>query len=231
MDSSRTIEALRVAARALNSSSDREAVKAFQTAQDALDAAKADRLASLQTSRDFELDGASTLSTWVRNELRLSAKDASTLVSAAATLAHLPAVAEAAAAGQIRSAHVATFTYGLKHIGHKIVTDSEAWLLEVAKTCEPNELFRVIRALRDAIYPEGLDKELDRDWAKGMDKQDLQVNAVPAGFSPAAMPYFAAAPLSPVFSRPWLVRSFRLFSARSVHPGTRTTTVRVQSDV
>ena len=64
MDSAPTIEALRVAARALDCGSDREAVKAFQTAQDALDAAKADRLASLQTSRDFELNGASTLSTW-----------------------------------------------------------------------------------------------------------------------------------------------------------------------
>ena len=169
MDYAPTIEALRVAARALDCGSDREAVKAFQTAQDALDAVKATRLASLQTSRDFELDGASTLSTWVRNELRLSARETATLVSAAATLTHLPAVAEAAAAGQIRAAHVATFTYGLKHIGHKMVTDSESWLLEVATTCEPNELFRVIRALRDAIYPE----ELDKDWAKGMDKQDL----------------------------------------------------------
>ena len=178
MDSAPTIEALRVAARALDSGSDREAVKAFQAAQDALDAAKATRLASLQTSRDFELDGASTLSTWVRNELRLSTRETATLVSASATCAHLPAVAEAAAAGQIRAAHVATFTYGLKHIGYKIVTDSESWLLDVAKTCEPNELFKVIRALRDAIYPE----ELDKDWAKGMDKQDIQLNAVPAGF-------------------------------------------------
>ncbi|MBC7593963.1 MAG: DUF222 domain-containing protein [Kineosporiaceae bacterium] len=189
MDSAPTIEALRVASRVLDCGSDRDAVKAIQRAQDALDAVKAERLASLQTSRDFELDGASTLSTWVRNELRLSAKEASTLVSAAATCAHLPAVAEAAAAGQIRAAHVATFTYGLKHIGYKVVTDSESWLLDVAKTCEPNELFRVIRALRDAIYPE----ELDKDWAKGMDKQDIQVNAVPQGFhEPGSRPATSA---------------------------------------
>ena len=166
------------------------------------------------------------LSTWVRNELRLSARETATLVNAAATCAHLPAVAEAAAAGQIRSAHVATFTYGLKHIGSRIVTDSEAWLLDVAKTCEPNELFRVIRALRDAIYPE----ELDKDWAKGMDKQDIQVNAVPAGFSPAAMPYFAAAPLSRVSSPPWLVRGSGPSWTPSAHPGTRTTTAPVPND-
>ena len=178
MDSAPTIETLRVAARALGSGSDREALKAIQTAQDALDAAKATRLASLQVSRDFELDGAPTLSTWVRNELRLSAKEAATLVSAATTCAHLPAVAEAAAAGEIRSVHVATFTYGLKHIGHQVVTDSEPWLLDVAKTCEPNELFKVIRALREAIHPE----ELDQEWVKGMDTQDIQVNSVPAGW-------------------------------------------------
>lgn len=178
MDTGPTIVTLRAAARALDSGTDREAVKAIQAAQDALDAAKATRLASLEVSRDFELDGASTLSTWVRNELRLSAKEAATLISSSATLSHLPEVAEAAAAGEIRAAHVAAFTYGLKHIGHRVVTESEPWLLEVARTCEPNELFRVVRALREAIYPD----ELDDAWTKGMDRQDIQLNAVPSGW-------------------------------------------------
>ena len=178
MDIAPTIETLRTVARALNSDSDREAVKAIQAAQDALDAVKATRLAALEVSRDFELDGASTLSTWVRNELRLSAKEAATLLSASATLAHLPAVAGAAAAGQIRAAHVAALTYGLKHIGHRVVTEAEPWLLDVARTCEPNELFRVVRALREAIYPD----ELDDAWGKGMDRQDIQLNTVPSGW-------------------------------------------------
>ncbi len=178
MNSAPTIEALRTAAYALESGSDRESVRAFQAAQDALDAAKAQRLAAMEVSKDYELDGASTLSTWVRNELRLGAKEAATLVSASATLTHLPAVAEAAASGQIRAGHVGMFTYALKHIGFKITVESEPWLLEVAKTCEPNDLFKVVRALREAIYPD----ELDKKWAEGMDRQDIQLNAVPSGW-------------------------------------------------
>lgn len=172
------IETMRVAARALQTGSDREAVKAIQTAQDALDAAKAERLAALEVSREFEIDGTSTLSTWVRGELRLGAKEASRLVAASSTMKHLPAVAEAAADGEIRAAHVATFTYSLKHVGHKVVTASEPWLLDVAKTCEPGELFKVMRALREAIYPD----ELDKKWSEGMERQDIQINPVPSGW-------------------------------------------------
>ncbi len=178
MDSGTTIETMRTAAYALRSGSDRDALKAIQAAQDALDAAKADRLAALEISREFELDGASTLSTWVRNELRLNAKEASRLVANSATCTHLPAVAEAAARGEIRAAHVTTFSYGPKHIGYSIVTEAAPWLLDVAKNCEPGELFRVMRALREAIYPDDLDKA----WAEGMERQDIQINAVPSGF-------------------------------------------------
>ncbi len=59
-----------------------------------------------------------------------------------------------------------------------MITEAEPWLLDVAKHCEPNELFRVMRALREAIYPD----ELDKSWANGMDRQDIQLNAVPNGF-------------------------------------------------
>ena len=48
----------------------------------------------------------------------------------------------------------------------------------MARANEPNELFRVVRALREAVYPDDLDKA----WAEGMDRQDIQVNAVPDGW-------------------------------------------------
>lgn len=178
MDSGRIIAAMQAAAHALISGSDREAVRAIQGAQDALDAAKADRLASIAETCAYELDGASTLNVWVRNELRLGASQAANLVRASSTLAQLRAVAEAAEAGQIRADHVAAFTYGIKHIGASQIIDAEPWLLDVARTCEPLELFKVVRALREAIFPE----ELDKAWAEGMDKQDIQVVAVPGGW-------------------------------------------------
>ncbi|MET0820514.1 MAG: HNH endonuclease, partial [Aeromicrobium sp.] len=64
------IDAMRTAAHALEAGDAREKLRAVQVAQDALDAAKAVLLAELDASRGFELDGASTLNAWVRNELR-----------------------------------------------------------------------------------------------------------------------------------------------------------------
>ena len=178
MDPESTIEAMKQAAYAMKMGSDRDAVRAIQAAQDALDAAKAVRLRSIEESKAYEADGASTLNTWVRNELRLDAKDAASLVNASTTLTYLPAVAEAAASGAIRTDHVAAFTYGIKHIGAGVIRQSEPWLLDVARTSEPLELFRVVRALREAVFPDDLDKA----WAEGMDKQDIQVLPVPGGW-------------------------------------------------
>ena len=121
MDSGVTIERLREAARALKSGDSRTKLRAIQAAQDALDAAKAHELAVLQESKDYELDGASSVTTWARNELRLDAKASKALVRAAVTMRDLPAVGQAAAEGRIRLDHVVVFGYGLKHIGAEVV--------------------------------------------------------------------------------------------------------------
>ena len=178
MDSGVVVERLREAARALRSGDSRTRLRAIQVAQDALDAAKAAELAVLQESKEFELDGASSVTTWARNELRLDAKASRALVRAAVTMRDLPAVGEAAADGRIRLDHVAVFGYGLKHIGSEIVRQSEDWLLEVASTHEPAGLWQVMRDLREAVYPD----ELDQAWIDGMDRHDIQVNPVPDGW-------------------------------------------------
>lgn len=174
MDTGATIERLRGAAHALKSFDDRAALRAIQAAQDSLDAAKADRLAALQESKEFELDGASTVTTWARNELRLDARETKALVRASATAKALPAVGKAAAEGRIRLDNLAVFSYGLKHIGDAIVRESEGWLLDVATTHEPAGLRQVMRDLREAVYPD----ELDEAWAKGTANEDIQVNPV-----------------------------------------------------
>jgi hypothetical protein len=178
MYSGATLQALQTAADALSYVDDREVARAFQAAQDALDTAKAARLSSMELSRSYELDGAASLNVWVRNELRMSAKQATTLVRMPHTIARLPAVARAAEAGEIRAEHVAAFTYGIKHVGADVVDEHEAVLVDVAKTAEPHELFKVIRHLREVIYPDDLDKA----WAEGMEREDIQINAVPDGF-------------------------------------------------
>ena len=80
--------------------------------------------------------------------------------------------------GKVSLDHVAAFTYGPKHIDAEIVRESEGWLLDVALSCEPTALRTVMRDLREAVYPDSLDEA----WARGMDKQDLQVNPVPEGW-------------------------------------------------
>jgi hypothetical protein len=178
MDSGATIQTLHTAARAITAASDLDCVRAIQTAQDALDAEKAVRLAAIELSRSYELEGASTLATWTRTELRMSAKEAKALARASFTFGQLPQVAEAARAGLIRLNHVNVFTYGLKHIGAPLLVSEQEWLVDIAKKCEPAELLHLMKSLREALFPD----ELDQAWMDGMDKQDFQVMAVPDGF-------------------------------------------------
>lgn len=178
MDAELTIEAMRTAAQALRSASDLDAVRAIQAAQDALDAAKCARIGAIRTSREFELEGASSVATWAKNELRLNAREAKALARSSSTLDQLPMVAEAATAGQIRMAHVHVFTYGVRHVGLEIMVDCQDWLLDVARHWEPAELFDVMKKLKAAVHPDSLDEA----WRKGMDKADFQVEAVPGGY-------------------------------------------------
>lgn len=173
-----TVEVLRRAAQALAVGDVRESLRAVQSAQDVLDGVKAELLVQLNDQSLYELDGASTAKSWVRTQLRVDGGQASRWLRCAHATRRLPAVAQAVAAGEIRTEHVNVFAYGLKHIGDEIVTDAIDWLLGVAKTSEPGELFAVMKQLRDAVYPE----ELDDAWAKGADQQHFSVEPVPLGY-------------------------------------------------
>jgi hypothetical protein len=178
MERTPIVDTLREAAQLIGRGPDAEALRAIQVAQDALDAAKVAHLAGLAETRGFEAEGASSVGSWARLHLRIGAGETSTLTRAAATLARLPRVAEAAVTGRIRAAHVNVFSYGLKHVGAGPVEQMMDVLLGVATTSNPAELMQVMRALREAVHPD----ELDQSWARGMDKADLQVNAVPEGY-------------------------------------------------
>ncbi|GAA1728909.1 HNH endonuclease [Aeromicrobium alkaliterrae] len=178
MSSTVTVQALREAAHALTSGDHRAALVAIQTAQDALDAAKAHHLAEMERTAEFELDGSSTITAWARQYLRLEAKQTKQYLAADATMRDLPAVANAAAQGQVRLEHVKILTFGIKHIGAGVISNAEPWLLPVARTHEPSKLRQVVRKLREALYPE----ELDQAWIDGMAKEDIHLSAVPDGW-------------------------------------------------
>lgn len=173
-----TIDAMRTAAQTLTVGDVRAKLHAVQAAQDALDGVKAALLVELDSSKDFEIDGASTLNAWVRTQLRLNARQASILVRNSVVLRDLPRVAQASLAGQISAAHVQVFAYGLKHIGLEPMRELEDVFVEVALENEPAVLFEAVKHLRDKLYPE----DLDDAWQRGMDKEDFQVEAVPDGW-------------------------------------------------
>jgi hypothetical protein len=178
MDPQPTLDAMRTAAHALKTGDVRTKLHAVQSAQDALDAARATLLADLDQSKDFELDGASTLNTWVRNQLRMNAGQAAALVKNVAALRDLPGVAEAAMSGQISSAHVRVFVYGLQHVGLEPMRQFEDVFVDVACGCAPGELFEAVKHLKDTVHPE----DLDAAWERGMDREDLCVDSVPDGW-------------------------------------------------
>uniref|UniRef100_UPI002FC7651B DUF222 domain-containing protein n=1 Tax=Aeromicrobium sp. TaxID=1871063 RepID=UPI002FC7651B len=178
MDPELTIDVMRIAAQTLRSGDTRSKLHALQAAEDAIHAQKSVLLAELDTSKDFELDGASTLNTWVRNELRMNSGAASTLVKNVAVLRDLPLLAEAAFAGQVSSAHVRVFAYGLAHVGLEPMRQFEEVFVEVAQEHAPSELFEAVKHLKDKVHPE----DLDAAWERGMDREDFAVDAVPDGF-------------------------------------------------
>ncbi|MCW2750682.1 MAG: endonuclease [Aeromicrobium sp.] len=178
MNSTLTLDAMRIAARALKSCDVREKLRAVQAAQDALDGVKSALLVELDASKDFELDGASTLNAWVRTQLRMNTRQASILVKNATALRDLPLVAEAAMSGRLSAAHVQVFAYGLKHVGLEPMRQFEEAFVEVALDCAPGDLFEVVKHLKDTVHPD----ELDQAWHDGMDKEDFQINAVPDGW-------------------------------------------------
>ena len=79
MDSGPTLDAMRTAARVLQCGDVREKLHAVQAAQDAVDGAKSELLVELDASKDYELDGASTLNAWLRTQLRMNTRQASIL--------------------------------------------------------------------------------------------------------------------------------------------------------
>jgi len=178
MNSGAVIDVMRTAAQTLRSGDVRDKIHALQDLQRAVDAAQAALLAELEESKDFELDGASTLNAWVRNQLRMDSGQATALVRNVIVLRDLPMVAEAAFDGQISAKHVRAFVYGLRHVGLAPMRQHEEVLLEVALDREPGALFEAIKHLKDVVHPEDLDDAYER----GMDKEDIAVDALPEGW-------------------------------------------------
>ena len=62
--------------------------------------------------------------------------------------------------------------------GSSRCASSRTCFVEVAKDCEPGELFEAVKHLKDKVHPE----DLDAAWERGMDREDFCVDAVPDGW-------------------------------------------------
>ncbi len=178
MNPSSTIDVMRSTAQTLSCGDTRARLRDLQDLRNAADAATAQLLAELEMSKDYEIDGASTLNMWVRRELRMNSGQASALVRGVIVLRDLPVVAEAAEAGHLSAEHLTAFAYGLRHVGLEPMRLHEQVLLAVALEHDPNALFDTIKHLKARTHPD----ELDDSWRRGMDKEDFTVSAVPDGF-------------------------------------------------
>ncbi len=125
-----------------------------------------------------QLAGCSTMSAWLRRELRLSPAQTRRRRRAGAALRQLPDVAAALAAGSIRMDHVDVFADATRRIGTPAVRDAEHILLGVAVAGDPRDLRIACDHLRDAVDPGAA----ERDWVHAQEKQDINCHRVGSGY-------------------------------------------------
>lgn len=155
-----------------------DVLRAAQLGRDVLDAVRVRGVEELVETAGYEDEGASSVTTWARRELRIDPQETARLRRATTVASVLPRIGEAASAGLLRLEHLNAFAYGIKHIGAEKMVAAEEVLLEHATTHEPGALLRLIKRLRAHLYPD----DLDEAWMAGMDREDLRLTPCGEGF-------------------------------------------------
>lgn len=125
----------------------------------------------LDAMQGYELDEYRSTQSWLRYELRMHPRDASQLLGMARQLRQLPSVDEAFAAGRISQSHVAVINRTARQVGVEHVAGSEAVLLNVATSSDPERLRIAAQHLRYCVDPDGA----GRDAVKAYEKRELSV--------------------------------------------------------
>ncbi|WP_181641875.1 DUF222 domain-containing protein, partial [Nocardioides massiliensis] len=154
-------------------------LRAAQAGRDVCDVLRVAGIAELVETKGFEDEGASTITTWARRELRLDAHETARLRRTSRVTGVMAKVGAAASAGRLRTEHLNVFAFGIKHIGVDKMLAAEETLVDYAVTHEPGALMSVVREMRARLHPD----ELDRAWLEGMDKEDLRLVRCGDGFN------------------------------------------------
>ena len=112
---------------------------------------------------DQGLPAASTAS-WLRNRLRMGANAASSCVRTARALFRGPltSTAQALCAGELSAAHAAALAHGTSDLPTQVAAEAEPELVEAARHLDPPRLRRAVEHLRQAIDPEGANRDSER---------------------------------------------------------------------
>lgn len=144
---------------------------------DRLAAEVARRVAVLDARRGFEVDGAVSTVTWLRQRCRLDPSTARRLVMTARTLRNLPATSAAFAAGDVGPGHAAAIADALHRLGAAVVDRAEPALLTAARAADPGAVRRLVEHLRDALTPE----QVAADEQTGHDRVYLHLSRTLGG--------------------------------------------------
>jgi hypothetical protein len=111
---------------------------------------------------------APSTASWLRNRLHLGAAAASSCVRTARALFRGPltGTAQAVTAGELSPAHAAVLAAGTHDLPTHTAAEAEPAPLEAARRLDPPRLRRVIAHLRDAVDPEGADRQAERRHAQ-----------------------------------------------------------------
>jgi hypothetical protein len=152
---------------ALDDETLRAGLLSLVTAGNRLQAAVAAWVGSFDARGLSDADACRTTTAWLHSYLRLSGRAASGVVKRGRLLRDLPAVAQAAAQGDVNVEHLDRIGALVKQVGVDPVKPADHILADAAAQVDPAELGLVCDRIRDYIQPDGPEP------AELFDKRDL----------------------------------------------------------
>jgi hypothetical protein len=113
------------------------------------------RVASFDARGLADIDACRTAAAWLRSYSRCSGREASGLVQRGRVLRDLPAVATAAARGEVSAEHVTQIGVLAKQVGVEAIRPADQVLADAASKVDPAELRLVCNRIRDYLDPDG----------------------------------------------------------------------------
>lgn len=141
-------------------------LRKLQTAADRLEATRVRWLAVFDARQGYQRDGAGSSQQWLRDQCRVSWRQAAGQVEVARQLQELPETQAAFAAGEIGERHAQVITKAVADPRLNGSPHAEHELVEAARNLEPGLLSRVARRMQMEADPAAAVEEADRQFAR-----------------------------------------------------------------